>query len=524
MTPWRARRLRRLLALWGPLVVIGVASFVIALLVWRHIESTESQVERFQRAWTNDDNDVAEQIAWKMVRANPSSVHWWLRFIDAHSDVVDGKETSEISEPAIRAQLAKVADRNMSAIDSYWYALRMSPGEPDPAAVLPLANANPPVPFANYVLAEGAREKKDWRTAALRYEREAFASSEVSEVSLYRTLRSWMELKNWEEFRRRIRDPRYASAVDASVHLYLAVHDRDLLRALLWLWPSSYTDVSLWPVALALIAATLWFWIATRLGRIHDAERGRAMLYVTSFVLGVLSVYPTLLTITIEEDVFNLQQLHRLVPDFIYFTFGVGLREEAWKTILFLPLLPALLRRGSRIEAMTCGALVGLGFAAEENISYFEHGADAALGRFLTANFLHMSLTALVALAAFDTLRKRATSRDAFNVVFPLAVIIHGAYDFFLEADDMPLSSIFSIVLLVVIARRFLRQLLIASSREEERDVLNLFVAAMATINGAAFIYATTLGGPVQAFRMIALGTVSVAVMIIIFVRELSPS
>ena len=524
MTPWRARRLRRLLALWGPLVAISAASFVIAILAWRHIESTSSTAERFQRAWSNDDNDVAEQIAWKMVRAHPSSIRWWIRFTDAHSDVVDSEQASAISEPAIRNQLAKVNDTSTSAIESYWYALKMKSGDPNPASVLPLANANPPVPFANYVLAVAAGEKKDWRTSALRYEREAFASSDISEICLYRTLRSWMELKNWEEFRRRVHDPRYAPAVDASVHLYLAIHDRDLLGALLWLWPSSYAGVSVWPVALALIAAALWFWIATRLGRIHDSERGRAMLYITSFVLGVLSVYPTLLTITIEEDVFSLQQLHRFAPDLIYFTFGVGLREEAWKTILFLPLLPALLRRGSRIEAMTCGALVGLGFAAEENISYFEHGADVALGRFLTANFLHMSLTALVALAAFDTLRKRATARDAFNVVFPLAVAIHGAYDFFLETDDMPLSSVFSIVLLVIIARRFLRQLLIASSREDERDVLNLFVAAMATINGAAYIYATTLSGPTEAFRMIALGTVSVAVVIIVFVRELSPS
>lgn len=269
-------------------------------------------------------------------------------------------------------------------------------------------------------------------------------------------------------------------------------------------------------------AAILWFRIATRLGRIGDRVDGRIALYAASFALGVLSIYPTLITVIVERS-FGLRELDQLFPDLIYYIFGVGLREEAWKAILFLPLLPVLLRRGSRIEAMTCGALVGLGFAAEENISYFmDDGAAAALPRFLTANFLHMSLTALVALAAFDTLRKRATSRDAFNVVFPLAVAIHGGYDFFLSTDDLPLSSLGAMILLMVMAQRFLRQLLIASSREEERDVLNLLVTAMALIVGLAFIYGSTLAGPAEAFRLISVGTLSVGVVIYMFVRELS--
>jgi protease PrsW len=264
--------------------------------------------------------------------------------------------------------------------------------------------------------------------------------------------------------------------------------------------------------------------IAVRLGRVQDAVPGRRRLYALAFLLGILSVYPTLLTITAEEQFLGLKELGQFVPDLIYFIFGVGLREEGWKIILFLPLLPALLRRGSRIEAMTCGALVGLGFAAEENIGYFHRfGAEATLPRFLTANFFHMALTALVALSVFDTRRGRATSRDGFNVVFPMAITIHGAYDFFLTTNDMPLSSIFSTMLLIVISRQFLRQLLIASSKAEERGALYLLIASMALITGVSYVYATTLVGPWGAFRMIAVGILGVAIVIYMFVRELSP-
>ncbi len=459
-------------------------------------------------------------MAWKMVRGNPARLSWWMRFTDAHAEVIGG-EGSSISEPEIRQQLAKVSDTQSSAIESYYYVTRTHSGEPDPSKVLPLADASPPAPYANFVLAEGALEKNDWRTAAMRFEREGSSSSDVDETCLRRALGERMYHDDWAAVRARINDPRWAAVVDASLRLDLAVHDRDVFRVLLWVWPAGYVRTTAWPVALALIAGALWFWIATRLGRIHDGVQGRISLYALSFALGVLSIYPTIILGTIEGEL-GFVEVGQHVPDFIYNVFGIGLREEACKAILFLPLLWILLRRGSRIEAMTCGALVGLGFAAEENIGYFEHGADA-LSRFLSANFLHMGLTALVALSMFDTLRKRATRYDTFKVVFPVAVAVHGAYDFCLGVTDVAFSSLFSIVLLIVIARRFLRQLLIASSREDERDVLNLFVGAMAAITGAAYIYGTTLVGPLEALRLIALGAAGVAAMIVMFVRELSP-
>src|SRR5207244_9548964 len=111
---------------------------------------------------------------------------------------------------------------------------------------------------------------------------------------------------------------------------------------------------------------------------------GRPLLYGLSFVLGILSIYPTLLAVVTEESIFKFKMVNQPLPDAIYFVFGVGLREELCKLLLFLPLLPALLKRGSRIEAMTCGALVGLGFAAEENVGYFlRYDAATAMPRFL---------------------------------------------------------------------------------------------------------------------------------------------
>jgi RsiW-degrading membrane proteinase PrsW (M82 family) len=475
------------------------------------------------RALENEDLQTAEVLSWEFVQEEPEDLSRWIRFADVQGAMgSDPDEMPVVSQASVRKLLARVADVRVREIASYWYEARSADTSPDDAMVTKLADSQPPAKFANYVLGRVATEEEDWNIGATRLEREGFAFRE-HDFSLRRAIAIWMDHDCWNDVRKRMADPRYDSALDARLRLEFAIHERNWPLILLWIWPSSFSRWDPWPVALAILAAALWLLIAMRLGRVQDGVPGRSRLYAMAFLLGIVSVYPTLLTIVIEEDFLGLKELGQFVPDAIYFVFGVGLREEAWKLILFLPLLPTLLRRGSRLEVMTCGALVGLGFAAEENISYFhESGGTAAIARFLTANFFHMSLTALVALSAYDTRRGRASS-DRFNIVFPLVVLMHGAYDFFLTTDDMPLSSIFSITLLMIMSRKFLRQLLIASSKAEERGMLYLLIASLALITGVSYVYATTLVGPWPAMRMIAIGVLGVAIVIYMFVRELSP-
>jgi protease PrsW len=530
VTPWARRRLIRIASLWGPLLVIGILSILAASLTWSSILRNETLHEKFARAARMGEEGEAESLSWLIVKKKPSDIEAWVRFIDAHAeahppeDEIEIYETPVASEPAIRALLTRTGDPAVSAVAAHWYERSVKGAKPDEAQLVALADRHPPARMANYLLGRAAADRREWPLAARRYEREGLSFAEDRDHYLRGAVDVWMRIDDWNAVRQRAGDGRYANVFDSYMRLELAIHDRDWPRILLLAWPAGFSGWQVWPVALAVLAAVLWFVIATRLGRVHDRIPGRAGLYILSFVLGVISIGPTLITILFEEEVLGLRQLGQFVPGAIYFIFGVGLREEAWKLILFLPLLPALLRRGSRIEAMTCGALVGLGFAAEENIGYFhEYGAAAALSRFLTANFLHMSLTALVALSVFDTKRGRATPSDGFSTVFPMAVIIHGAYDFFLTTDDVPLSSIISMALFIVMARQFLRQLTIASSREEEQGVLYLLIASLSLITGVAYVYATTLVGPWYAMGLMSVGALGVAIVLWMFVRELSP-
>lgn len=518
--------------LWTPVVAISLICVLVALAVWVRIGGTATPEERVARLVRLGELESAERLSWRILEANPSDLEAWIRFIDLHAtvryitispDFADaGFHGPSASDSSIRALLARISDPQAATIATYWYESRAVSPKHDPAVVIALADAPRPARFANDLLGRAAARNDEWLEAARRFEREGLAFPNHAEPYLRRAIAIWIDQGEWNEVRRRLDDPSYARVIGAAHRLELATHDRDWPEILLRLWPASFTGVSPWPVALALVAAALWFTIAARLGRIHDREPGRALLYAGAFLLGVASIYPTLILITVQESIFNFRLLGHPLPDAIYFIFGVGLREELCKLLMFLPLLPLLKRRGSRLEAMTCGAFVGLGFAAEENVAYFQQmNAAAALARFVTANFLHMALTSLVALSLYDTVRRRAGQRDRFDVVFPLVVVVHGLYDLFLASEPLAEYSFVAMILLIVVTQQFLRHLLVASSAMETEAVLRLVAASLALLTGVSYIYATTLVGPLIALRLIALAFLGAAIMIYAFVREL---
>ncbi|MCM2314422.1 MAG: PrsW family intramembrane metalloprotease, partial [Thermoanaerobaculia bacterium] len=434
--PGRLRHDRRLQRLVLPACTIVAASIVLALVLDVTARNAGSPAQRAARLAEAGDLESADRLYWQAL-ASGVDLETLVAFIDNRASILQVNEMAMAVAPhavlriggddaAVRRLVSSpdLGDRD-SALALFWYESRLRRDEADPKPALALADATPPARLANHLLARTAMLRDEPEEAARRYEREGLAFPGEADDDLRRALRIWRELEAWDELRARASDPRWASASGPKLRLAIAEHDRDWPTMLLWLWPSSFEGVEAWPLALAALAGVLWFLIATRLGRISESVSGRRALYAAAFALGVLSVYPTLIVITIEEVAFDFRPVGQVVPDAIYYVFGVGLREEACKLLLFLPLLPILRRRGSRVEALTCGALVGLGFAAEENLLYFQNfEASVALTRFLTANFLHMSLTALAGLAVYDASRAWNRSADILNATLPMIVLV----------------------------------------------------------------------------------------------------
>jgi RsiW-degrading membrane proteinase PrsW (M82 family) len=290
-----------------------------------------------------------------------------------------------------------------------------------------------------------------------------------------------------------------------------------------WFVPFQYEGVTGGVLALAAAAALAWFWICARIGQISERAKLRVPLYAGAFFLGIVSIYITLAILEVEERV-GFRENGNPLGDLIYFVLGVGLREELSKILCFLPLLP-LIRRvgGGKREVLACGAFVGLGFAAEENVNYFSSGSlSIAITRFLTANFFHIALTATLANAVDDFFRDREGQANAMSRTAALVVGAHGLYDFCIGNDTYGDISWVTVIVFVLMARTFLR---IAQSLRGKKtfrvSLQRLFVVLLSALCGATFVYACVLLGPVAAMRAVAAGTLGSIFIVVMFVQEL---
>jgi RsiW-degrading membrane proteinase PrsW (M82 family) len=303
------------------------------------------------------------------------------------------------------------------------------------------------------------------------------------------------------------------------VHMDVAIHERDWASAVRWFFPSQYekTTTAIW--LLAGLSGLVWFAFCALVGRVVERPKLRVPLYLAAFALGVASTYLTIAISIVELTVLHFTEKGQAAADAIYYVFGVGLREEASKALLFLPLLPVLKRFGTRRDALACGALVGLGFAAEENLGYFQLGLSTALARFLTANFLHLSTTGIVAVALDDAARGREDEATGWSQTIPLVVLTHGMYDFFLSSDSMGGTSFLAMFCFVLLARRFVN--VIRQLPGREGPLLPFFVVGLAVVAGGTFVYASTLVGTAEAANAIAIGALGLAIVAYMFGREL---
>jgi hypothetical protein len=145
------------------------------------------------------------------------------------------------------------------------------------------------------------------------------------------------------------------------------------------------------------------------------------------------------------------------------------------------------------------------------------------MARFLTANFLHMSMTAIVA-GALDDLMRDDDGNEGGSMRFSVALItvsaMHGAYDYFLSSRDL---SWLAMVVFFLLARQFLA--LVSVARVKERaaypHLLETFGIGMALVIGASFVYASALVGPAAAAGSLAEGLLGLGIVIISFVRVL---
>jgi protease PrsW len=535
---------------------IAATSLVLGFAIgaWMRGHATrETQAEWLTRA---GQHARAEALYFDALRDGPVTVPLLVGWLDAHAKEVvpeapvrqdlpastfdHGRQTS-FAEAGVRAAAVDelLAREDLPAgvalLGRYWRDVREPHEEegdapPTGPALGPLvvkaADAEPPMPWANHLLATAAYERGDLATAARRFEREGIASGRRTDLELALILLA--NSGDWDAVRRSLADSRTGGHVPTSVRFQYAVATGDWSSAAGLVWAVSYRrGASMGSAALAILSVVAWFAAFAQLGRADERPRVRLPLYAAALALGALSILPTAALVALEDSALHLEPPGRHSIGFVYFLFGVGPREELAKLLLFLPMIPVLRRvGGTPLDAIVCAALVGLGFAAVENVDYFDHGElVTALTRFLTANLFHMAMTGLIGAALYGA--GRSVPRRAWDTLrtFAIVAVAHGGYDFLIELSTLSSARLVSYAwmgVFVLVLRWFTTVVLAARGRAPRaRGLFETFAIGLSVLTGATYVYASSLVGPAVAATALLEGAIGLAVVAFLVLRQL---
>jgi RsiW-degrading membrane proteinase PrsW (M82 family) len=520
--------------------VAVLAAFVVIGLVARSVAlRRETPLERAGALASSGDFEGAENAYWQLLETGPVTVPLVVAFLDNHERIasfvklVASAEPGDLGPTPIPSLVAE--DR----IDAFFVSRNLPPDvlllgrfwrdvttdaatDVDRVAVEAAARSDPPMPWANRLLGRWEEREQNRHAAALDFEREGI-DVPGHEVDVTHAIELLMRDGDWQEVDARAHDASYAGHISFGLRYAIARHDHDWIGMTKWFVPYQYEGVTAGVLGLAAAAALAWFWICGRIGQISERPKLRVPLYALAFFLGIVSIYVTLAILEVEDH-FGFRENGNPLGDLIYFVLGVGLREEFSKILCFLPLLPLIRRRGGgKREVLACGAFVGLGFAAEENVNYFSNGhLSIAITRFLTANFFHIALTGTLANAVDDFFRDREGQANALSRTAALVVGAHGLYDFCIGNETYGDISWVTVIVFVLMARTFLRIAQSLRGRTSYRVSLQrLFVVLLSALCGATFVYACVLLGPAAAARAVAAGTLGSVFIVVMFVQEL---
>lgn len=350
--------------------------------------------------------------------------------------------------------------------------------------------------WAGSALGDALRVNRDFPAALAAYEKEG-TTAEGSDAR-----RQALELvigqEDAEGFRRLLNLPRFRTefeSMNQGLRHDGAMLERDYAKLLRELIRGTWEGLVQHPMesGLALFCGVLWFLLLHQISGLQSRGHWLDLLAV---LFGIASPVLTLFVLVLQENINKFAENGEFFNDLAYYVCGVGLREELSKLALFAPFL-WWLRRKSEAQVLVTAACVGLGFAMEENVIYFtmeshsmSHGSSV-LGRFISANLMHVMMTALCGLALARWVRwPRSCWQESLLTIVGM-IVLHGAYDFFIAnpfgIPQLETGSL-SFVILLIVAIRFLQML--RRFRENRGNVLApVFVFSV----GVALLTAATI-------------------------------
>ncbi|MBO3097740.1 PrsW family intramembrane metalloprotease [Gelidibacter pelagius] len=192
----------------------------------------------------------------------------------------------------------------------------------------------------------------------------------------------------------------------------------------------------------------------------YEKEPKRLLVY--NFLLGaIVSIIITTLLYIIIDIPLPLKNHDSVFEQFIKAFFVVGLSEEFSKYIIVRYYSQPHKEYNEPFDGIVYAVMVSMGFAATENIMYvLQGGMEVAIIRAFTAVPAHATFAILM--GYFMGRAKFSNNRAILNLTgLFLAVLFHGAYDFFLFIDFIPgvwIGAFISLFIGIVLARKAIRR------------------------------------------------------------------
>lgn len=421
-------------------------------------------------------------------------------------------------------QLPQLKDEEYQVLKAYSQAL-LAPSAPQdnssPAELLALAQRDPPLPYANYALSlfYSSTANTEKAIAAAKSEIAAYPSS-ASRLLLVDILSVH---QRYEEIEELLADPEFEPLVDSFLRRDIALTRMDWPVLIKTLLPIAYEDTSLAMALLALLTGACWTALLLRFSGKLSWSIPVVWLTIPALLLGALSAHLTILAIYLQEEQLGLSRGNEIIGQAIYCFAGIGLREELLKLLCFIPLIPFLIKRKNELEILVVASLVGLGFAVEENISYFEQSQGiAAIGRFITANFFHLSLTGLCGLTLTQAIIFRGSAINTAVSTFGIAVLAHGAYDAFIIIPELGEYSFATIIVFILISYQYFSW--IRHLRPVWNDPISIsaqFTFSLVLIFGASYLLLSWERGPFESIAPLTEEVLGLAILLVMFYREI---
>ena len=230
--------------------------------------------------------------------------------------------------------------------------------------------------------------------------------------------------------------PEFDALMRGGFDLRQGIQQRDWGMILRNFWIAEYSNMRLSVLFLAALTGGIWGIIF-----LHIYPKGRMKSirpYIgLSFLLGVISTWPTVWSGIFFDHFLGIREGNDFISTLLYHTMSVGFREELCKILLFIPMIPILRKKGGELDALLLGTMIGLGFATEENLNYFDEAmmGGVTFGRFVSANFLHCMLSGICGLAVYRIFSSPARWLSEGLLTITMAIVLHGFYNTLITID-----------------------------------------------------------------------------------------